>query len=79
MARRDSERLVDVPMAGNARESVRNARINSGVTDGVKGNSECYGVNEGANIKAAERLEQGDGTGNVVTGRHKGTRYTGEK
>lgn len=76
------ERLVDVPMAGTARESVKNARIDSSVTDGVTGDERNFGVNQSRNISEAERFDRGGYSTkglNISTGRSKSTRFTGAK
>jgi len=78
-ANRDGN-LVDIPMNGTARESVKGIALNSGDTAGISG--PFYDVNEAACINEAERLDrEGYGTAglNIATGRTRRTKYSGEK
>ncbi len=82
MAKNLTERLADVPMARNARDSVRNSRIDSTMTYGVTGDPDNFGTNEADCIAEAERYDRG-GYGmkglNIGTGRSSKTKYTGGK
>lgn len=75
-------RPVDVPMAGNARESVKNACVNSQTNYGVSGAEENFGVNNARNIAEADRYDRKgyamDGL-NIVTGRSKRAKFTGTR
>jgi hypothetical protein len=69
-------------MAQTARDSVANARINSGVTYGVDGDPRRFGVNGPTNIDAADALENDDFAKlgmRVVTGRDRDSKISGER
>lgn len=75
---------IDVPMAGNARESLRHAVHDSNTPEryGLRGKAANLGVNELDCIAEAERYDTGsyESLGvSVSTGRSKATKFTGAR
>jgi hypothetical protein len=73
---------IDLPMVGNARESVKAIPIDSSMTAGVKGSPRNFGTNEAYCVDEAEKYDRDgyDTAGlNIRTGRSKSTRFTGRK
>src|ERR1700730_3513933 len=75
---------IDVPMAGNARESLRNAVHDSSTPEryGIRGKEGNFGISEPDCVGEAERYDRDgydcDGL-RIVTGRSAATKFTGRK